>query len=161
MHQWRKRHGSAEWTWAMRVERTEVSPNQLAGMKIISLGSGSTGNSLLVRAGAAKILVDAGLSLADTLARVTSRPVAVLGDSLGSLASSAGRLHPVRARHGQPALDFLAEQPESPHFRCDAPQRAFFAAVSALSVGVHHCHDLTSGFRWFVFLSHVSPAGIE
>jgi dihydroorotase len=33
-----------------------------------------------------------GLSLAHTLARVTCDPVRVIGDTLGSLASSAGRL---------------------------------------------------------------------
>ena len=35
---------------------------------------------------------DSGLALPATLARVTSDPVRVLGDALGSLASSAGRL---------------------------------------------------------------------
>jgi dihydroorotase len=35
---------------------------------------------------------DAGLSTAQTLARITCEPVRVLGDALGSLASSAGRL---------------------------------------------------------------------
>ena len=35
---------------------------------------------------------DAGLSLPATLARVTSEPVRVLGEALGSLSSSAGRL---------------------------------------------------------------------
>ena len=35
---------------------------------------------------------DAGLSLSQTLARITSAPVQVLGDSLGSLSSSAGKL---------------------------------------------------------------------
>ena len=35
---------------------------------------------------------DSGLPLPQTLARVTSDPVRVLGDALGSLASSAGRL---------------------------------------------------------------------
>ena len=33
-----------------------------------------------------------GLGLPATLARITSAPVAVLGDSLGSLAASAGRI---------------------------------------------------------------------
>lgn len=52
---------------------------------------GATGLELLLGL-ALKWGADAGLTLADTLARVTSRPVAVLGDALGSLASSAGRL---------------------------------------------------------------------
>lgn len=43
---------------------------------------------------------------ADRIGRVS------VADSAGAPASSdsTGRLHPVRARHGQPALDFLAEQ---------------------------------------------------
>lgn len=51
-------------------------------LKIVSLGSGSTGNSLLVRAGAAKILVDAGLSLADM-----QRRLAAAGESLDGLSA--------------------------------------------------------------------------
>ncbi len=52
---------------------------------------GATGLELLLGL-ALKWGADTGLSLADTLARVTSHPVRVLGDALGSLASSAGRL---------------------------------------------------------------------
>ena len=35
---------------------------------------------------------ESGLGVSESLARVTSAPVAVLGDALGSLAGSAGRL---------------------------------------------------------------------
>jgi len=52
---------------------------------------GATGLELLLSL-ALKWGEDSGLTLADTLARITSRPVAVLGDALGSLAESAGRL---------------------------------------------------------------------
>mgnify|MGYP003333231285 FL=1 len=52
---------------------------------------GATGLELLLSM-ALKWGQDDGLSMADTLARITSRPVAVLGDALGSLASSAGRV---------------------------------------------------------------------
>ena len=52
---------------------------------------GATGLELLLSL-ALKWGQDSGLSLADTLARITSQPVAVLGDALGSLAGSAGRL---------------------------------------------------------------------
>lgn len=52
---------------------------------------GATGLELLLKA-ALKWGDESGLSLARTLATVTARPVAVLGDALGSLASSAGRL---------------------------------------------------------------------
>ena len=52
---------------------------------------GATGLELLLSL-ALKWGTEAGLSLADTLARVTSLPVAVLGDALGTLSSSAGRL---------------------------------------------------------------------
>ena len=52
---------------------------------------GATGLELLLSL-ALKWGADSGLSLAASLAKVTSAPVAVLGDSLGSLASSAGRL---------------------------------------------------------------------
>jgi dihydroorotase len=52
---------------------------------------GATGLELLLSL-ALKWGADAGLGLADSLARVTSAPVAVLGEALGSLASSAGRL---------------------------------------------------------------------
>ena len=52
---------------------------------------GATGLELLLSL-ALKWGADAGLPLAKTLARVTSEPVRVLGDALGSLASSAGRL---------------------------------------------------------------------
>ena len=52
---------------------------------------GATGLELLLSL-ALKWGADAGLPLAATLARVTSAPVRVLGDSLGSLAPSAGRL---------------------------------------------------------------------
>lgn len=51
-------------------------------MKLVSLGSGSTGNCLLVRAGDTKILVDAGLSLADT-----QRRLAAAGESLAGLSA--------------------------------------------------------------------------
>ncbi|GAB1436768.1 dihydroorotase [Sphaerotilus sulfidivorans] len=52
---------------------------------------GATGLELLLSL-ALKWGQDQELSLAQTLARVTSDPVRVLGDALGSLASSAGRL---------------------------------------------------------------------
>jgi dihydroorotase len=52
---------------------------------------GATGLELLLSL-ALKWGAGAGLPLAKTLARVTSEPVRVLGDALGSLASSAGRL---------------------------------------------------------------------
>ncbi|MEY4413178.1 MAG: hypothetical protein RIQ53_471 [Pseudomonadota bacterium] len=52
---------------------------------------GATGLELLLSL-ALKWGADAGLGLPQTLARVTSLPVQVLGDALGSLASSAGRL---------------------------------------------------------------------
>jgi len=52
---------------------------------------GATGLELLLSL-ALKWGRDQELSLAQTLARVTSDPVRVLGDALGSLASSAGRL---------------------------------------------------------------------
>jgi dihydroorotase len=52
---------------------------------------GATGLELLLSL-ALRWGADAGLPLAQTLARVTHDPVRVLGDALGSLASSAGRL---------------------------------------------------------------------
>ncbi len=52
---------------------------------------GATGLELLLSL-ALKWGADSGLSLASTLARVTSDPVRVLGESLGSLSSSAGQL---------------------------------------------------------------------
>ncbi|WP_088285428.1 dihydroorotase [Ideonella sp. A 288] len=52
---------------------------------------GATGLELLLSL-ALKWGADAGLSLPATLSRVTSEPVRVLGDALGSLVSSAGRL---------------------------------------------------------------------
>ncbi len=52
---------------------------------------GATGLELLLSL-ALKGGADGGLSLPATLARVTSEPVRVLGDALGSLVSSAGRL---------------------------------------------------------------------
>jgi len=52
---------------------------------------GATGLELLLSL-ALKWGQDSGLSLPATLSRVTSDPVRVLGDALGSLASSAGRL---------------------------------------------------------------------
>ena len=52
---------------------------------------GATGLELLLSL-ALKWGADEGLSLGDSLQRVTSRPVAVLGDALGSLGQSAGRL---------------------------------------------------------------------
>jgi len=52
---------------------------------------GATGLELLLSL-ALRWGADAGLPLAQTLARVTADPVRVLGDALGSLASSAGRL---------------------------------------------------------------------
>ena len=54
---------------------------------------GATGLELLLSL-ALKWGADSGLPLATTLARVTSDPVRVLGDALGSLASSAGQLLP-------------------------------------------------------------------
>jgi len=52
---------------------------------------GATGLELLLSL-ALKWGNDSGLPLASTLQRITSAPVAVLGDALGSLQSSAGRL---------------------------------------------------------------------
>lgn len=52
---------------------------------------GATGLELLLSL-ALKWGADSGLPLPATLARITSAPVAVLGEALGSLASSAGRL---------------------------------------------------------------------
>ena len=52
---------------------------------------GATGLELLLSL-ALKWGADAGLPLPTTLARITSGPVRVLGDALGSLASSAGQL---------------------------------------------------------------------
>jgi dihydroorotase len=52
---------------------------------------GATGLELLLSL-ALKWGTDAGLTLAQTLARVTSEPVRVLGEALGSLGQSAGRL---------------------------------------------------------------------
>ena len=52
---------------------------------------GATGLELLLSL-ALKWGADSGLSLPATLARITSGPVRVLGDALGSLASSAGQL---------------------------------------------------------------------
>ncbi|WP_374588906.1 dihydroorotase [Ideonella dechloratans] len=52
---------------------------------------GGTGLELLLSL-ALKWGQDSGLSLADTLARITSKPVQVLGESLGSLAGSAGQI---------------------------------------------------------------------
>jgi dihydroorotase len=52
---------------------------------------GATGLELLLSL-ALKWGADAGLGTAQALARVTSEPVRVLGDALGSLSSSAGRL---------------------------------------------------------------------
>jgi dihydroorotase len=52
---------------------------------------GATGLELLLSL-ALRWGQDSGLPLPQTLARVTSHPVQVLGDALGSLASSAGRL---------------------------------------------------------------------
>jgi dihydroorotase len=52
---------------------------------------GATGLELLLSL-ALKWGADHRLGLAETLAKVTSAPVAVLGDALGSLASSAGRV---------------------------------------------------------------------
>jgi dihydroorotase len=52
---------------------------------------GATGLELLLSL-ALKWGDDAGLSLGDTLARVSCGPVRVLGDALGSLSASAGRL---------------------------------------------------------------------
>ena len=52
---------------------------------------GATGLELLLSL-ALRWGADSGLPLAQTLARVTCEPVRVLGDAIGSLASSAGRL---------------------------------------------------------------------
>ena len=49
-------------------------------MKLTVLGSGSTGNSVLICAGRTRVLVDAGLS-----ARETARRVALMGEDLASL----------------------------------------------------------------------------
>jgi dihydroorotase len=52
---------------------------------------GATGLELLLSL-ALRWGADAGLPLAQTLARITQHPVRVLGDAVGSLVSSAGRL---------------------------------------------------------------------
>jgi dihydroorotase len=52
---------------------------------------GATGLELLLSL-ALRWGQDSGLTLPDTLARVTQAPVRVLGDSIGSLSTSAGRL---------------------------------------------------------------------
>jgi dihydroorotase len=52
---------------------------------------GATGLELLLSL-ALKWGADAGMALSQTLARVTCGPVAVLGEAVGSLAASAGRL---------------------------------------------------------------------
>jgi dihydroorotase len=52
---------------------------------------GASGLELLLSL-ALKWGADAGLGLAATLARISSAPVAVLGDAVGSLSASAGRL---------------------------------------------------------------------
>ena len=65
-------------------------------MKALPFGEaepGATGLELLLSL-ALKWGADGGLPLATTLARVTSGPVRVLGEALGSLASSAGQLLP-------------------------------------------------------------------
>jgi len=65
-----------------------------ADAKILPFGEaepGGTGLELLLSL-ALKWGLDAGLPLTQTLARVTSDPVRVLGAALGSLAASAGRL---------------------------------------------------------------------
>ena len=65
-----------------------------ADAKILPFGEaepGATGLELLLSL-ALKWGTDAGLPLTQTLARVTSDPVRVLGPALGSLAASAGRL---------------------------------------------------------------------
>jgi dihydroorotase len=65
-------------------------------MKTLPFGEaepGATGLELLLSL-ALKWGADSGLSVAESLARVTSGPVGVLGDALGSLASSAGQLVP-------------------------------------------------------------------
>ena len=62
--------------------------------KVLPFGEaepGATGLELLLSL-ALKWGADSGLSLPATLARVTSEPVRVLGEALGSLQSSAGRL---------------------------------------------------------------------
>jgi dihydroorotase len=63
-------------------------------MKALPFGEaepGATGLELLLSL-ALRWGADHGLALPQTLARVTSAPVRVLGDAIGSLASSAGRL---------------------------------------------------------------------
>lgn len=63
-------------------------------MKMLPFGEaepGATGLELLLSL-ALRWGADSGLALAQTLARVSAAPVRVLGDALGSLASSAGRL---------------------------------------------------------------------
>jgi dihydroorotase len=65
-------------------------------MKTLPFGEaepGATGLELLLSM-ALKWGADTGLPITTTLARVTSGPVRVLGDALGSLASSAGQLVP-------------------------------------------------------------------
>ena len=65
-------------------------------MKTLPFGEaepGATGLELLLSL-ALKWGADTGLPITTTLARVTSGPVRVLGDALGSLASSAGQLVP-------------------------------------------------------------------
>ncbi|MBQ0960166.1 dihydroorotase [Ideonella sp. 4Y11] len=75
---------------ALVSDHTPVEPDA----KTLPFGEaepGATGLELLLSL-TLKWGEDSGLSLADTLARITSRPVAVLGEALGSLAESAGRL---------------------------------------------------------------------
>lgn len=75
---------------ALVSDHTPVEPDA----KTLPFGEaepGATGLELLLSL-ALKWGEDSRLTLADTLARITSGPVAVLGDALGSLAESAGRL---------------------------------------------------------------------
>lgn len=75
---------------ALVSDHTPVTPDA-KNLPFAEAEPGATGLELLLGL-ALKWGEEAGLPLATTLATVTQRPVAVLGEALGSLASSAGRL---------------------------------------------------------------------
>ena len=89
-------------------------------MRFTSLGSGSAGNALLCEAGSTRLLIDCGLRLADSCARLASRGcdpgtlTAILvthehGDHLGGVAALAARFDiEVIGSHG--TLGFLGER---------------------------------------------------
>lgn len=77
---------------ALTSDHTPVAPDA----KTLPFGEaepGATGVELLLAA-TLKWAEDAGLSMLDALGHITERPVAVIGEALGSLASSTGRLVP-------------------------------------------------------------------